>query len=251
MEISRCYRSPNFDERGTEISALVLHYTGMADFASAVSKLCDGIGDGIGDGIDNRVSAHYVIDESGCIFSLVAESKRAWHAGVSFWRGRESLNDCSLGIELVNKGHEFGYHAFPRAQMASLLWLASRIIAEHKISASWILAHSDIAIERKLDPGELFDWGYLAAGGVGFVPRAVDIAANNKVDESRGMSATSLDNLLNDLLTSIGYAPCCEGRVAAFQRRYRCRLIDNVADYECVFLARILARALLRGWGEL
>ena len=246
MEISRFYRSPNFDERGTEISALVLHYTGMADFASAIARLCDaGIGDGIGDGINNRVSAHYVIDEAGRIFSLVAESKRAWHAGVSFWRGRESLNDCSLGIELVNRGHEFGYHLFPRAQMASLLWLASRIVAEHKISASWILAHSDISIERKLDPGELFDWGYLAAGGVGFVPRVVDIAANN-VDEGRDSNVTSLDNELNDLLTSIGYAPGCDGRVAAFQRRYRCRLIDNVADYECVSLAR----ALLRGWGE-
>ena len=238
MEISRSYQSPNFDERSAEISALVLHYTGMEDFGSAISRLCDS-------GISNRVSAHYVIDEDGSIFSLLDESKRAWHAGVSFWRGRLSLNDFSLGIELVNKGHEFGYHAFADAQMSSLLSLTRRIVSEHKISASWILGHSDISSDRKLDPGELFDWSYLADGGVGFVPRIVDIDVNNVVKRT-GMNDSCLDDLLNDLLTRIGYAPFCASRVAAFQRRYRCRLINNVADYECV----ALARALLRGWGE-
>ncbi len=241
MEISRSYISPNFDERNTPINALVLHYTGMEDFASAIYKLCDPT-------VSNRVSAHYVIDERGRVFSLVAENKRAWHAGVSFWRGRFSLNDCSLGIELVNRGHELGYHAFPQAQMASLLSLARRIVAEHEISASWILGHSDISIGRKLDPGELFDWGYLAEGGIGFLPPIADTVDNNitNITNSRNRRDCSFDDLLDDLLTSIGYAPDCEGRVAAFQRRYRQNRIDNVADHECV----ALARALPQGWGE-
>ena len=239
MYISRSELSPNFDMRKCDISALVLHYTGMEDFASAFSRLCDS-------GVASPVSAHYVIDVRGCIFGLVEERHRAWHAGVSSWRGRNDINDLSIGIELVNKGHEFGYHHFSAAQMSSLLWLSRRIVAEYGISNAWILGHSDIAFARKLDPGELFDWGYLARGGVGFVPCLATDGGAGGCDDEVMLGASDCALVLDELLHRIGYACTGKNMVAAFQRRYRQSKIDNVADFECVSLAR----ALLAGLGE-
>ena len=137
---------------------LVLHYTGMRSAAEALARLTDP---------EAKVSAHYLIDEDGTVVRLVDEEMRAWHAGVSFWRGATDINARSIGIELVNPGHEFGYRPFPRAQMAALIDLALDIVARWPIPARNVVGHSDVAPRRKMDPGELFDWPRLAAPASG------------------------------------------------------------------------------------
>lgn len=150
--------SPNFDEREEPISLLVMHYTGMQSARAAIDLLKSPVA---------KVSSHYVVDEDGTVYCLVPEEKRAWHAGVSYWRGQRQLNGASIGIEIVNPGHEWGYRVFPAAQMRAVLELSQGIIARHNIQARNVVAHSDIAPNRKQDPGELFGWPWLAANGVG------------------------------------------------------------------------------------
>jgi N-acetylmuramoyl-L-alanine amidase len=152
--------SPNFDNRpeGTDIDMLVLHYTGMKSAELALERLCDETA---------KVSAHYMIDEQGTVFQMVEEDKRAWHAGVSFWRGHTDINARSIGIEIVNQGHEFGYRPFPDIQIESVIELCQLILARHPIPKRNVVGHSDIAPTRKEDPGELFPWQYLASHGIG------------------------------------------------------------------------------------
>ena len=140
------------------MNVLVLHYTGMQTAAAALARLCDPAA---------KVSSHYLVDEDGEIYRLVEEQNRAWHAGLSFWRGASGLNDGSIGIEIVNPGHEFGYRAFPEVQMAAVLKLCRAVIGRHHLPQRNVVAHSDIAPNRKQDPGELFDWQGLAAAGIG------------------------------------------------------------------------------------
>ena len=155
--------SPNQDDRGgAAIDMLVLHYTGMITAEAALSRLCDPAA---------KVSAHYTIDEDGTIYAHVPEARRAWHAGVSFWAGKRNVNARSIGIELVNPGHEFGYRAFPRSQIAALIDLCRDILARHPIPAARVLGHSDVAPARKEDPGELFPWAQLAEAGIGLWPQ--------------------------------------------------------------------------------
>lgn len=135
-----------------------MHYTGMRDAQSAIDLLRSPAA---------KVSAHYVVDEDGTAYCLVPEEKRAWHAGISYWRGRRMLNDASIGIEIVNPGHEWGYRPFPEAQMAAVEALSLGILARHGIHPRNVVAHSDIAPNRKQDPGELFDWRRLAVAGIG------------------------------------------------------------------------------------
>ena len=132
---------------------VVLHYTGMRSAAEAIDRLCDPAAE---------VSAHYLIDEDGTVIRLVDEARRAWHAGRSYWRGVTDINSASIGIELVNPGHEFGYRPFTDAQMESLIPLLADIVRRHAISPANVIGHSDIAPARKTDPGELFDWDTLA-----------------------------------------------------------------------------------------
>ena len=148
--------SPNHDARpaGGAIDMLLLHYTGMTSAEAALSRLCDAAA---------KVSAHYLIDEGGGVYALVAEERRAWHAGVACWAGEEDINACSIGIELVNPGHEFGYRAFPQAQMDAVTELCLDILRRHPIPGHRVLGHADVAPGRKEDPGELFDWAALAA----------------------------------------------------------------------------------------
>ncbi len=155
--------SPNHDNRpdGRTIDMLVLHYTGMRDAASAIDRMCDPVAE---------VSAHYLIDEDGAVMRLVDEDRRAWHAGIASWRGATDINARSVGIELVNPGHEFGYRPFPEPQMIALVDLARDIVVRHAIPARNVVGHSDVAPRRKQDPGELFDWRKLAAEGVGLWP---------------------------------------------------------------------------------
>jgi N-acetylmuramoyl-L-alanine amidase len=221
----REHPSPNHDERpdGTPIDVLVLHYTGMRSGAEAIARLRDPAA---------RVSAHYVVEEDGAIFRLVPEHRRAWHAGISHWRGETGLNGRSIGIELVNPGHDFGYRPFPALQMAAACDLCLEILARHPIPARNVVAHSDIAPDRKEDPGEFFDWEGLAANGVGLWPRG------DSVPPVQAAEAPAL-------LAAIGYRTDLPLPVllTAFQRRWRPERVDGVADAGT--LARLAAVAAL------
>jgi len=140
------------------VDHLVLHYTGMQTALAAIARLCDA---------KAKLSSHYVVDEDGTVYRLVDEEDRAWHAGISFWRGARALNDRSIGIEIVNPGHEWGFRPYPAAQMLAVRDLCLGILGRHKIPARNVVGHSDIAPDRKQDPGELFDWRWLAGQGVG------------------------------------------------------------------------------------
>jgi len=216
--------SPNQDERpaGLPVDMLVLHYTGMRSGAEAIARLRDPAA---------RVSAHYVVEEDGAVFRLVPEERRAWHAGVSHWRGQDGLNGRSIGIEIVNPGHEWGYRSFPALQIAAVCDLCLEIIARHPIPARNIVGHSDIAPDRKQDPGEFFDWQGLAANGVGLWPR--EDAAPAAPEEAMV------------LLAAIGYRSDLPLPVllTAFQRRWRPERVDGVAD--AATLARLAAVAEL------
>ena len=166
--MTRHRSSLSFDARpdGIRIDMLVLHYTGMESAEAALARLRDPAA---------RVSAHYLIDEDGRVARLVEERERAWHAGVASWRGAADINARSIGIELVNPGHEFGYRPFPEAQMAALIELAGDILARFPdIRPRNVVAHSDVAPTRKMDPGELFDWRLLAEYGIGLWPDEAD-----------------------------------------------------------------------------
>jgi N-acetylmuramoyl-L-alanine amidase len=162
MRIVEC-RSPNHDVRPEDgsVDTLVLHYTGMRTADEALARLTDP---------DAKVSAHYTIDRDGRVFRHVVEERRAWHAGVSWWAGSSDINSRSIGIELVNPGHEFGYEPFPKAQISALIDLADGILRRYPIPAHRVLGHSDVAPARKLDPGELFPWEQLAEFGIGAWP---------------------------------------------------------------------------------
>ncbi len=207
--------SPNFDARPPEmpIDMLVLHYTGMESASAALDRLCDP---------EAKVSAHYVIDEDGQVTGLVGEASRAWHAGESFWRGEVDINGRSLGIELVNPGHEFGYRNFPDAQMAALENLAAELLSRHPIPARNVVGHSDVAPGRKTDPGERFDWARLAAAGIGLWPDAALHAEIEDADVRIMLGAYGYDN------TDPGLA------ITAFQRHFRPESLDGLADGETV-----------------
>lgn len=228
----RDWPSPNHDARppGTPIDILLLHYTGMPTGEAALARLTDA---------EAKVSAHYLVAEDGSVFRLVAEARRAWHAGVSSWAGDNDINARSVGIEIVNPGHEFGYRAFPEAQMAALLALAQDIVKRHAIAAERVLGHSDVAPARKEDPGELFDWPRLAAAGVGLWPEAPVAIDTNRADLGAGSADQDVHRLQVDL-ERFGYALDVDGRydqqtefvVRAFQRHWRPAALTGVADAE-------------------
>jgi N-acetylmuramoyl-L-alanine amidase len=217
--------SPNFDERSLPVSMLVLHYTGMKDAASAIERLTDP---------EAKVSAHYFVAEDGQILRLVDEEKRAWHAGRAWWRGVQDVNSASIGIEIVNPGHEFGYRPFPEEQMAALLPLVADIVERHAIRPPYVVGHSDIAPARKEDPGELFDWGRLARLGLA-VPRP----NKNLIDPNWTDGGFLL------ALERYGYE-VRDGKAAirAFQRRFRPENVDGIIDGECraILLGLLLDR---------
>lgn len=214
--------SPNHGPRsgaGT-IDMLILHYTGMKSAKEALDRLCDPAA---------RVSAHYLVEEDGTVWRLVAEDRRAWHAGVACWAGRRDINGASIGIELVNPGHEFGYRPFPEPQMAALERLCRDILRRHPIPPRHVLGHSDVAPQRKMDPGELFDWPRLARAGIGLWPEPSAESAS-----AAGVSA------LQAQLAAIGYEVPRSGAldadtaavIAAFQRHFRPARCDGVPDAE-------------------
>ncbi len=220
--------SPNFDERpaGQDVDILLMHYTGMKSGPEALERMRDPAA---------KVSAHYMVEEDGRVFQLVDEAKRAWHAGVSSWAGESNINARSIGIEIVNPGHEFGYRPFPIKQMAAVADLSLGILSRHPIPPERVLGHSDVAPQRKQDPGELFDWKGLAEQGVGRFILEVD----------SGISA-SVDNILTfqEKFRRFGYGVEITGKIddptraviEAFQSHFRPALVSGVMDSETLEL---------------
>lgn len=201
--------SPNFNERGdVKPSILLMHYTGMETTQEALSRLTDEA---------SEVSGHYTIDLDGTVYKHVDEDKRAWHAGVGAWRNLTNINAHSVGIEIVNKGHEFGYEPFPEAQIEAVKNVSLDIMARHDIEPENVLAHSDIAPDRKIDPGELFPWKQLAAHGIGVWP---DVSVEDTV------KATCMD--VFRALSDFGYhAKDPKKALLAFQQHFEPEVFIN------------------------
>lgn len=213
--------SPNHDSRqGAAVEALVLHFTGMRTAEEALERLTDAA---------SKVSSHYTIDEDGTIYQHVDEGDRAWHAGVSHWRGRDGVNGFSIGIELVNPGTEFGYRAFPQPQMQALAELAKGILARHPIPPRNVIGHSDVAPTRKDDPGYLFDWSWLAEQGIGLWPASAG--------EGRAASVLSIQQRLAEygygLPQSGELCEVTKACIVAFQLHFRPRDYAGLWDAEC------------------
>ncbi len=216
--------SPNHGPRrgGGAIDMLILHYTGMADTESALSRLCDPAAE---------VSAHYLVDEGGTVWRLVPEGRRAWHAGLASWAGERDVNSRSIGIELANPGHGPDYHRYPEPQMAALEMLCRDVLARHPIPSHRVLGHSDVAPGRKIDPGELFDWPRLARAGVGLWSDAAADRAPDAADP-------------RPLMRRFGYEDASPDAIAAFQLHFRPRAVTGIADAETLArLADLLDRA--------
>lgn len=225
--------SPNQDDRpdGMPVDMLILHYTDMESGEAAIARLRDPVA---------KVSSHYVVEEDGSIFRLVPEHRRAFHAGISHWRGHDTLNGRSIGIEVVNPGHSCGYRPFPALQMAALCDLCLEILARWPIPARNVVGHSDVAPDRKIDPGELFDWQGLAANGVGLWPAGVSGHSTRPAGDGMARALP--------LLRAIGYpvdAERPEVVLSAFQRHWRQETVSGEADSGT--LARIEAVAALCG----
>lgn len=196
------------------VDTLVLHYTGMADAAAARRRLCDPAA---------AVSAHWLVEEDGRLVQLVAEDRVAWHAGVSAWRGRSALNARSIGVEIVNGGHDFGLPPYPEPQIAAVVDLARALVARWNIPAANVVGHADVAPMRKRDPGERFPWARLAAAGIGLWPPPR--AADPRVDVTASLAAIGYVVEGAPQPTSVSAA------LAAFQRRFAPgRAADGRAD---------------------
>ncbi|WOH67684.1 N-acetylmuramoyl-L-alanine amidase [Bradyrhizobium sp. BWA-3-5] len=234
--------SPNFGDRnnGRAADMILLHYTGMPDVEGAIAQLCT-------PGTD--VSAHYIVLEDGRIVQSVPEAKRAWHAGVSSWAGEEDINSCSIGVEIINRGHDWGYPDFPSRQIAAVTALCRGIMLRRKISAHRVLAHSDVAPARKKDPGEKFPWHLLANSGVGHwvqpapIVRGETLKLGSISDAVAGLQAA---------LAKYGYSIPTHGKydgptmevVTAFQRHFRPARVDGIADLSTISTLHALLTSL-------
>lgn len=237
--------SPNHGPRrpGIPLDLVVLHYTGMASGAAALARLCDPAAE---------VSAHYLIEEDGRLYRLVPEARRAWHAGVAVWRRERDVNSRSIGIELVNPGHDWGYRPFPPAQMAGLLALLGELCDRLAIPRANVVGHSDVAPGRKADPGELFDWAALARAGFGLWPAADFAVSPHAPALGPGQTGPAVLDL-QIALDAIGYGvegtglydPATLDAVSAFQRHFRPARLDGVADPETASLIFHLAETVV------
>src|SRR5258706_6066933 len=245
--VSRVFPSPNIEERreGFRSDILLLHYTGMASAEAAIHWLA---------APESRVSCHYVVDEEGAVTQMVQEAFRAWHAGASHWSGIDDVNSCSIGIEVQDPGHGAGYPDFPEPQMAGVEALCLDIVRRHEIKPHRVLAHSDVAPRRKIDPGEKFDWQRLSNAGVGhWVPPA---PISNGMILGRGKSGDEVIRLRRQL-RAYGYGIEATGDfdehteivVKAFQRHFRPGFVDGRADRSTVETLDALLAALPRGTG--
>jgi N-acetylmuramoyl-L-alanine amidase len=234
--------SPNFGERkdGRRPDMIVLHYTGMLDAAAALEHLRTPA---------SQVSSHYFVFEDGRVVQLVQESKRAWHAGVALWAGETDINSCSIGIEIANPGHDHGYPAFPKRQIAAVTALCRSIMTRHQIPADRVLAHSDVAPTRKRDPGEKFPWKVLADSGIGlWVPPApIDQSGPFFVLGETNPTVSEAQRLLAKYgygITDTGYLDVeTRDAVAAFQRHFRPERVDGTIDVSTLATLKVLLAA--------
>jgi len=245
--VTAVHPSPNFGERrgAKRPDILLLHYTGMQDSRAALRRLCEK---------SSEVSAHYLVFEDGRIVQMVPESSRAWHAGISSWEGESDINSRSIGIEICNPGHDFGYPDFPKRQIDAVIALCKDIVKRQKIRAERVLAHSDVAPARKRDPGEKFPWGRLHRKGVGHWVRPAVTLRRKRFrlgDSSEEIRAAQ------EQLREYGYEITASGKfdaqtksiVAAFQRHFSPRRVDGTLDASTrVTLAKLLSsRRFIRG----
>jgi N-acetylmuramoyl-L-alanine amidase len=212
----------------------------MPDVEGAIAQLCTA-------GTD--VSAHYIVLEDGRIVQCVQEAKRAWHAGVAAWAGEEDINSCSIGIEIVNRGHDWGYPDFPLRQVAAVIALCRGIMLRRKVPSHRVLAHSDVAPSRKKDPGEKFPWHSLANSGVGHWVQPAPIVRG----EGLKLGSIGDDVLgLQQALAKYGYGVPTHGKydgatmevVAAFQRHFRPARVDGIADHSTLVTLQSLLETL-------
>ena len=241
MKIKKIF-SPNYDRKKRALNSvqiLVFHYTGMQSERESIKRLCNP---------NSKVSSHYLINRRGKIFSLVQNRHVAWHAGKSCWGRHKNLNKNSIGIELVNKGHQFGYTSFKKKQISSLVNLCKKLIKKYKIKKKNVIGHSDIAPLRKIDPGEKFPWKYLAKNKVGiwhdYEPNLLRKFRRTKVlipqDKKRFVKN----------LNKIGYCLSAHNKpffiktISAFQRHFRKELINGILDKECLMIAQNLTKKL-------
>lgn len=234
--------SPNFSPRRCEpIDILLLHYTGMKTCKEALERLCDPA---------SEVSAHYTITESGNIYQHVEEAMRAQHAGASFWAGETDINSRSIGIEICNPGHEFGYLDFPKKQIAALIQLCQDILSRHLIFPQRVLAHSDVAPTRKKDPGEKFPWDRLAKNGIGHwvKPEAINRQGTSFGLGDCGAHVSAFQRMLSIYGYDVEVSGAYDGKlcdvVTAFQRHYRPKRVDGIADPSTVATLHRLISAL-------
>jgi len=235
--------SPNFGPRqgAGAPTMLLLHYTGVASAAMAIDWLCRR---------ESKVSAHYVLDEAGFLTQLVNEDQRAWHAGRAAWAGETDINSVSIGIEVHNPGHEFGYPDFPEPQLRVLEALCRDIVDRHGILPKRVLAHSDVAPSRKIDPGEKFPWGRLAAAGIGHwvAPAPVGLADAGIGRDAAGPLVAAVQTQLADYGYGIevtgGFDPLTEFVVKAFQRHFRPQRVDGRIDASTIATLERLSATL-------
>jgi N-acetylmuramoyl-L-alanine amidase len=240
--VSDVIPSPNYGERnnGRVPDMILLHYTGMPDVEGAIKRLCSA-------GTD--VSAHYIVMEDGRIVQCVPEDKRAWHAGVASWAGEEDINSCSIGVEIINRGHDWGYPEFPLRQIAAVIALCRGIILRRKVPTHRVLGHSDVAPSRKKDPGEKFPWHSLANSGVGHWVEPAPIMRSEAL--KLGTISEEVRNMQR-ALAKYGYGIPTTGQydgptrdvVMAFQRHFRPARIDGTADQSTLMTLHALLTSL-------
>ena len=231
--------SPNHDERMLPADILLLHYTGMTSTAGAIKRLCDRAA---------KVSSHYVVEECGNVVQLVPEARRAWHAGLASWEGVSDINSRSIGIEIANPGHSYGYPDFPEAQIIAVIALCRDIVARRRIRAERVLAHSDVAPQRKSDPGEKFPWARLHRAGVGAWVASLPVRPDSGLAPgNRGPEVAELQAALRHYgygIEATGvYDDLTEAVVTAFQRHFRTDCIDGRADQSTIETLRALLAA--------
>ena len=231
MEITKYY-SPNYNKKkrsSSVITMIIIHYTGMQSERESIKRLTTR---------KSKVSAHYLINRNGKIFNLVNDKYEAWHAGKSMWKKNKNLNRNSIGIELVNKGHKFGYQQYTKVQVKNLIHLCKKLKKKYKIKNKFILAHSDVAPLRKIDPGEKFPWFFLSKNGIGNYPKEIKLRNKHK---NTHKSKTFFKNL-----HKIGYrylnTKYKTKIIKNFQRKYRQKRIDGIIDFETLKLSQILSK---------
>ena len=234
--------SANFGDRnkGRQPDMILLHYTGMPDVEGAIAQLCT---------MGTEVSAHYIVLEDGRIVQCVPEAKRAWHAGVSSWSGEEDINSCSIGVEIINRGHDWGYPDYPLRQIAAVIALCRGIMLRRKVPSHRVLAHSDVAPARKKDPGEKFPWHSLANSGVGHWVQPAPIVRGDTL--KLGIISEEVRDLQH-ALAKYGYGVPITGKydgptmevVTAFQRHFRPARVDGIADHSTLVTLHALLSSL-------